>query len=110
MKEVVPVFDYGSINEDHKEAAIEIANWLNSLGLNDVSKELLLRFKIEENKKYDLNQSVFYQLCREAGIYVAGQGVVVEGQGQEATEYPLVCINGDIRQLDKFIDFVKNHK
>lgn len=110
MTNVVPVFDYGSINDDHKSAAIEIANWLNSLGLNDVSKELLLRFKIEENKKFDISQSTFYQLCQEAGVYVAGQGVVVEGQGKDATEYPLVAISGDIRQLDKFIEFVKNHK
>jgi hypothetical protein len=109
-KDVLPVFDYGSINETHQSAAKEIAGWLDSLGLKDVSRELLLRFKIEENKKYDITQSKFYQLCQEAGVYVAGQGVIIEGEGKDATEYPLVAINGDIRQLDKFIEFVQNKK
>ncbi len=109
-KDVVPAFDYGSIDESHQIVAKEIASWLASLGLAEVSKELLFRFKIEENKKYDITQSKFYQLCQEAGVYVAGQGVIVEGEGKDAMEYPLVAINGDIRQLDKFIEFVQNKK
>jgi hypothetical protein len=109
-KDVVPAFDYGSINETHQAVAKEIASWLTSMGLADVAKELLLRFKIEENKKYDITQSKFYQICQEAGIFVSGQGILVEGEGKDAIEYPLVAINGDIRQLDKFIEFVQNKK
>ena len=108
-KEIVPVFDYGSINEVQQNVAKEIAGWLSSRGLTDVSRDLLVRFKIEENKKYDITQSKFYQTCKAAGIYVAGQGILVEGEGANATEYPLVAISGDIRELDKFIDFVKNN-
>jgi hypothetical protein len=108
-KEIVPVFDYGSIDEVQKTVAKEIAGWLDSRGLTDVSRDLLVRFKIEENKKYDLTQSKFYQVCKAAGIYISGQGILVEGEGAEATEYPLVAISGDIRELDKFIDFVKNN-
>jgi hypothetical protein len=107
--ELLPVFDYGSISKEQQSAAKEIATWLESLGLDQVSRELLIRFKIEENKKYDITQSKFYQVCKEAGVHVAGQGIIVEGQGTDATEYPLVAISGDIRQLDKFIEFVKNN-
>lgn len=108
--EMLPVFDYGNISDTQKAAAKEIADWLSSLGLHDVSRDLLVRFKIEENKKYDVSQSKFYKLCQEGGIYVAGQGVVIEGQGKDAIEYPLVAISGDIRQFDKFIEFVQNSK
>jgi hypothetical protein len=109
-KDILPVFDYGNITDEHKSAANEIAKWLESLGLSDVARDLLVRFKIEENKKYDITQSKFYRLCQEGGIFVAGQGILVEGEGKDATEYPLVAISGDIRQFDKFIDFIQNSK
>lgn len=106
----VPVFDYGSINAEQQATAKEIASWLSSLGLHDVARDLLVRFKIEENKKYDVSGSKFYKLCQEGGVHVAGQGIIIEGEGKDAVEYPLVAIAGDIRQLDKFIEFVQNSK
>jgi hypothetical protein len=54
-----------------------------------------------------MENSVFYKLAKEAGIYVANQGNLVEGQGKDAMQYPLVAISGDIRQMDKFIEKIK---
>lgn len=108
--DVIPAFDFGSINEQHQSAAKEIAGWLKSLGFNDLSEELLTRFKIQSIPTYDIENSEFYKLAKEAGIYVAGQGTLVEGQGKDAMQYPLVAISGDIRQMDKFIETVKKAK
>ncbi len=108
--EIRPVFDYGSIKIEHQDAAKEIADWLGNLGMHDLSRQLLVRFKIKENRRYDVKESKFYQLCQEAGVFVATQGMIVEGTGDDTIEYPLVAINGDIRQLDKFIEFVQNKK
>ena len=52
--DVIPSFDFGSINTDHQSAAKEIAEWLSSLGFEDVSQELLSRFKINPIPAYNL--------------------------------------------------------
>jgi hypothetical protein len=108
--DVIPPFDFGSINKDHQSAAKEIADWLNSLGLDDISKELLSRFKINPIPTYNLEESEFYKLAKNAGIFEASQGNLVEGSGKEAMQYPLVAISGDIRQMDKFIEVIKKSK
>lgn len=105
--DVIPAFNYGDINETHQSAAKEIACWLRSLGQTELSDELLFRFKINQIPVFDIEQSKFYQCAKKAGIYVAIQGMLVEGQGKDALQYPLVVISGDIRQMDKFIDVVK---
>jgi hypothetical protein len=106
--DLIPAFDYGSINETHQSAAKEIAGWLASLGHQEIAEELLVRFKIVKIPTYDVSQSKFYQYAKKAGIYVAGQGTLIEGQGKDAMQFPLVAITGDIRELDKFIDLIKN--
>jgi hypothetical protein len=105
--DIIPAFDFGSLNEDHQSAAKEISQWLKSLGHNELSEELLSRFKITQIPAYNMENSVFYKLAKEAGIYVANQGNLVEGQGKDAMQYPLVAISGDIRQMDKFIEKIK---
>jgi hypothetical protein len=106
--DVIPAFNHGDINETHQSAAKEIANWLKSLGQTELSDELLFRFKINQIPVFDIEQSKFYQYAKKAGIYVATQGMLKEGEGKNAVQYPLVVISGDIRQMDKFIDVIKN--
>lgn len=106
--DLVPAFDFGSINEQHQSAAKEISGWLKSLGLTEVSEEILRRYKIDPIPSYNLDESEFYQLATKAGFYVAGQGTLIEGEGKDKIQIPLVAISGDIRKLNDFINIVKN--
>jgi predicted ATPase with chaperone activity len=105
--DLVPVFDYGSIKEEHQSAALEIAGLLKSLGHTDIAEEILVRFQIEQIPTYDMEESVFVQEMKEAGIYVAIQGFLKEGSGKNAFQYPLIAVNGDIRQFNQLIENLK---
>lgn len=105
--DLVPMFDYGSIKEEHQSAALEISNMLKSLGHTDIAEEILVRFKIEEIPTYNLEESEFIQEMKEAGMYVAIQGFLKEGTGKDAFQYQLVAVNGDIRQFNKLIANLK---
>lgn len=108
--DLIPAFDFGSVNEQHQAAAKEISEWLRGYGMTEIADEILRRYKIDPLPSYDLEQSEFFRLAREAGIFVAGQGTLVEGEGKDKMQYPLVAISGDIRKMDEFIKFVKNSK
>jgi len=105
--DLVPIFDYGAIKEEHQSAALEISNLLKSLGHSEVAEEILVRFQIEQIPTYDMEESAFVQEMKEAGIYVAIQGFLKEGSGKDAFQYPLVAVNGDIRQFNQMIEKLK---
>lgn len=106
----IPVFDYGSINDDHKAAASEIAQFLQSNGLTDAANALRVRFKLKEVAKMDLDASPFIAACKLAGIYCAVQGYVQEGFDDQAMQYPLVAICEDLRNLEKLVPVIKEMK
>lgn len=98
----LPLFDYGSINEDHKKAATEIANIIEKNGNEMLASFIRHRFSVVEPKKYDLAESIFIKSCKENNIPIAIQGYLKHGDGPDAIHYPLVCINEDVRTLDSW--------
>lgn len=109
MSEKKPVFDYGSLKQEHKDTAEEIANMLEAMGLGNIAGDLRLRFQLKEIKKFDWADSEFIRYCKLAEIYVAGQGHLVEGEGEAAMQYPLFSICEDVRKLDKLIKVIKEN-
>ena len=62
------------------------------------------RFKIEEIPFYNLENSEFYNYCTKAGLFCAVQGYIHENiNTPDAVQYPIVCISGDIRTLEKLV-------
>lgn len=106
--ELKPEFDYGSIKPEHQAAAEEIAKFLASQGQEELGELVKQRFKVKEIPMYDLSQSEFVKYCQEAGIFVAGQGYIVEGEGLNKMQYPMVAICDDIRRVEKIVDVIKN--
>jgi hypothetical protein len=102
------MFDYGSINEDHKQAAEEICKFLRDLRLNETADLVAQRFQLTQIPEYDMTQSKFYEECNKVGIFVACQGFLQEGSGLDAIKYPLVNISGDIRKMDMLVESIKN--
>lgn len=109
MTNKTPVFDYSTLNEDHKSAASEIAIFLESQGLGDVASVIKHRFKIQEIPFYNLEDSEFFKYCQEANIFCAVQGYIHENVNTpEAVQYPIVCISEDIRSFDRLVKVIKN--
>ena len=73
-----------------------------------MSEMIRSRFKIVEPPKYNLEESSFIQACKKVGIFVSIQGTVAEGEIPNQMLYQLVAISGDIRQMDKFVESIKN--
>jgi hypothetical protein len=102
------VFDYSTLNDDHKTAAAEIAIFLEGQGHREIASVIKHRFKIEEIPFYNLENSEFYNYCQQAGIFCAIQGYVHENVNtSDAIQYPIVCISNDIRSLEKLVAVIK---
>ena len=106
---LIPSFDYGSINEDHKKAAEEIAGLVKSLGQHDLAEIIKQRFKVQEPKRHDITQSKFFQACQATGIFCAVQGWVQVCTDIDNVHYPLVGVSEDIRKLDSLVEHIKNN-
>jgi hypothetical protein len=104
----VPVFDYGAINDDHKAAAQEIAEYLQTQGLTDAANALRLRFKLKEIQKMSIDNSPFVVACKAAGLYCAIQGYIQEGQEPNIIQYPLVALCDDIRKFELLVPIMKS--
>ena len=109
-KTINHLFDYGSINDDHKSAASEIASIVEQSGNEMLAELIKVKFQIKEIPKYDLKQSKMVQACAEAGIYCAVQGLIQEGVDSEAIQYPMVTICEDVRKLETLYDLIKKHQ
>jgi len=107
MENIVPLFDYGSINDDHRAAANEIADLARAHGNEMLAELIKLRFKVVEPNRFDITQSEFFNACKKYGVPVAVQGWIQQGEGSDAVFYPLICINEDIRKFDEFYKKIK---
>jgi predicted TIM-barrel fold metal-dependent hydrolase len=107
MEKFVPLFDYGSVNDDHRAAAAEISELIKAHG-NDMLAELIkVRFNVVEPNRYDVAQSPFVKACKEHGLPIAIQGWIQQGEGPDAVFYPLICVNEDVRRFDEFYKKIK---
>jgi hypothetical protein len=104
----VPVFDYGALNEDHKAAAQEISEYLQTQGLTDVANALRLRFKLKEIPKVSIDDSPFVAACKAVGLYCAIQGYIQEGQEPNIVQYPLVALCDDIRKFELLVSAINS--
>jgi len=104
----VPVFDYGALTEEHKAAAQEIAEYLQTQGLTDVANALRLRFKLKEIPKVSIDDSPFVAACKAAGLYCAIQGYIQEGLEPNIVQYPLVALCDDIRKFELLVPVIKS--
>lgn len=104
------MFNYGDLNDHHKEAAEEIANLVAGAGNEMLSELIKQRFKVVSIPRYDIKESKFAQACIESGIFPSVQGYLQEGDGLDKFEYPLVGVTEDVRKLEKLYEYIKNSK
>lgn len=106
--DLTPVFDYGSLNDDHKAAAQEIAEILRNMGNEHLAIAISQRFKLEEPNRFDYKTTKFFEACAKADVYLGMQGYVVDHRDPDKTEYPIVSISEDIRKLENLYDIIKS--
>jgi len=101
---MIPVFDYGSIKEEHKSAAEECAKLVESIN-PPVASLIRERFKIVEPKRLPLEDSEFFRVASDFGINIATQGYMV---GSDGVQIPMVAICAEITKFDEFLAHYKN--
>lgn len=100
-------FNYGELNDNHKDAAKEILNLLQEYKDPLVVEEMIKKyFELTPKPKYDHSQSPFLKACADVGLPANLQGWVED----DGTLYPLFVMSGDIRLLDKFVYKVQSDK
>jgi hypothetical protein len=99
-----PFFDYGTVNETHKEVANACATICEESGVPELARIIKQRFQIEEPPVYDLYQSPFYKEATSNNISVTAGGFITE----DGIRYPYCNVSADIRILEKFIETLKN--
>lgn len=104
---MLPVFDYGSLNDDHKKAAEEIASLAEHHGMSMFAELIKTRFQVKEIPKYDISQSEFVKYCEKAGLNLAIQGFIREGTEPNIIQYPLMTLCDDVRKLEKLVEVIK---
>lgn len=101
---MIPLFDYGSIKEEHKSAAEECAKLVESIN-PPVASLIRERFQIVEPKRLPLEDSEFYKIATGFGLGVAPQGYMV---GPDGVQVPMVAICAEITKFDQFLEHYKN--
>ena len=102
-KEFETNFDYGELNKnkDITKAVAEVINQCKNEGVSsDIIKNLEVKFKIKEPKKYNMENSPFLNWINSKGIDVSIQGFVKEGSVDDEIHFPIICINEDIRKME----------
>ena len=100
------VFDYGDINQDHKDAVLEVLNLVKQMGQPEIAEMLKYKFQIEEMPTYDPEQTRFWKLAKKYGINIASGGFSIE----EGVKYPYCTVDADIRVLEGLVDKIRDDK
>jgi hypothetical protein len=106
-RDMQPIFDYGSLNEDHKKAAAEICELLRQAGNEVMAGAISQRFKLEEPVRFDHTSTEFANACARANIFLGVQGYVFSHDDPEKIHYPIVSISEDIRKLQDLVNVLK---
>lgn len=103
------VFDYGAINDHHKEAIQEVIDLARNTGNEMFAEVLKHKFQLVEPIRVDYKETAFYKACTENDIKVWTMGYVQDGGGNDPSIpfYPVVSITEDIRKIQKLVETLK---
>ena len=101
---MIPLFDYSDIKEEHKIAAEECAKIVDSVAPH-VATTIRERFNIVEAKRYPIENSEFYKIATEFGLFPATQGYMI---GPDGVQIPMVAVCAEITKFDQFLEHYKD--
>tara|TARA_B110000285_G_scaffold34422_1_gene36567 strand:+ start:1594 stop:2418 length:825 start_codon:yes stop_codon:yes gene_type:complete len=106
--DVLKKYDYGQITKEDQVLVNEIINLLEEKGEKDLTQQLKHQFQIIEHEKFNLEDSIFFQTCKKAGLRLHPQGDVMVTENGKTTLYPMIDVCDDIRKFDKMISDLMN--
>ena len=101
--DVLKKYDYGQITKDDQVLVNEIVNILEAKGQKEIALNLKEQFQIIEHEKFNLQDSIFFQTCKNAGLRIHPQGDIMVTENGKTVLYPMVDVCDDIRKFDKMI-------
>jgi hypothetical protein len=107
-EDIMKKYDYGQITKEDQVLVNEIVNILEEKGQKDIALNLKEQFQLIEHEKFDLKDSIFFQLCNKSGIRVHTQGELLYTANGKTTLYPMVDVCEDIRKFDEMIKNMMN--
>jgi len=106
--EFTDFFDYGSMNDDHQAAVSECAKWIkNTLKDEYTAERLLYQFKIKERKKFNVDDSQFYHMAKQFGLFCMVQGHLAQEDG---VDMPFLAVNATAKDLDLFLQWATKER
>ena len=106
--EFTDFFDYGSMNDDHQAAVSECAKWIqNTLKDEYTAERLLYQFKIKERKKFNVDDSQFYHMAKQFGLFCMVQGHLAQEDG---VDMPFLAVNATAKDLDLFLKWATKER
>jgi hypothetical protein len=99
-------FDYNQIDDSHKALIRDVVERLEKEKNYSLAQELKILCKLQENKKFDIEKSLFFNLAKDFPLSLSKQGFVTVSENGEITEYPIISTCGDIREYEKFIEHI----
>ena len=96
--EYVDFFDYNNVNQDHEAAVREVVKWLKTVEKNEtLASKLIHRFQIEERKKVEIEDSIFYQYINEfGGLFFSVQGYLQTDTGYDIPHCTICATSQDL--------------
>lgn len=101
-KEVIMNQTHGEddLTPEVKKVAESIAQLCIKWGQTPLAEQIRIDYGMKDVTRFDLaKESIFYQYAKKHNIKVVQQGWIREG----GEMYPMVSLDSDIRDLDKFI-------
>jgi len=101
-KEVIMNQTHGEddLTPEVKKVAESIAQLCIKWGQTPLAEQIRIDYGMKDVTRFDLGkESIFYQYAKKHNIKVVQQGWTREGSEM----YPMVSLDSDIRDLDKFI-------
>lgn len=104
------IFDYSAITDSQKTAITEVYEILKDEGQDKMAEIIKHKFQLAPAIKVPPESSVFVQLVMEFGLKSRLQGWNLgetTDTGKE-THYPIMDLQEDIRDLDRFMLWLKD--
>lgn len=114
------LFDYDTLNSDHKTAAAEIISLIESrknIPVNILQEEIKNRFKLSEIPMMKVEDTLWYELTKDENLGPSIQGFRTKiNEDGTKIKVPYIAFSSDLEYLDdmvirlmnRILDMVKN--
>lgn len=94
-----------NITDEQKEAVEEVIRVMKQFGEDELAYKLGEKYGIVPPKIFNIEETEFYKLTKQLGIFCNVQGWTI---GDDGVHYCIVSVNEDIRKLEDMVKTIKS--